>query len=74
MANAQPERHRKYLEAIAAGDADRADALVAEARGKQNPTLGALLRLARACEVPLERLLLPDGAPPAPTRATRTRT
>jgi transcriptional regulator with XRE-family HTH domain len=26
--------------------------------GKQNPTLGALLRLARALDVPLERLIL----------------
>jgi DNA-binding XRE family transcriptional regulator len=26
--------------------------------GKQNPTLGALLRLARALEVPLERLVI----------------
>jgi DNA-binding XRE family transcriptional regulator len=34
--------------------------------GKQNPTLGALLRLARALEVPLDRLVI-LGAPPAPT-------
>ena len=30
-------------------------------RGRQNPTIGALLRLARALEVPLERLMM--GAP-----------
>jgi methanogenic corrinoid protein MtbC1/DNA-binding XRE family transcriptional regulator len=29
-------------------------------RGKQNPTLGALLRLARSLETPLERLVLPE--------------
>jgi methanogenic corrinoid protein MtbC1/DNA-binding XRE family transcriptional regulator len=32
--------------------------------GKQNPTLGALLRLARALEVPLDRLVILDGATP----------
>jgi hypothetical protein len=32
VASRQPERHRKYLEAIAAGDAPRADALVGEAQ------------------------------------------
>jgi methanogenic corrinoid protein MtbC1/DNA-binding XRE family transcriptional regulator len=36
--------------------------------GKQNPTLGALLRLARALEVPLDRLVILDGAPAARTR------
>jgi transcriptional regulator with XRE-family HTH domain len=30
-------------------------------RGKQNPTLGALLRLTRALEVPLERLVIPGA-------------
>ena len=29
-------------------------------RGRQNPTLGALLRLARSLDTPLERLVLPD--------------
>ena len=29
--------------------------------GKQNPTLGALMKLARALEVPLERLVLSGG-------------
>jgi methanogenic corrinoid protein MtbC1 len=32
VASRQPEPHRKYLEAIASGDAARADALVAEAQ------------------------------------------
>ena len=32
--------------------------------GKQNPTLGALLRLARALEMPLDRLVILDGMPP----------
>ena len=41
--------------------------------GKQNPTLGALLRLARALEVPLDRLVILDGAPPDAARAARTR-
>jgi methanogenic corrinoid protein MtbC1/DNA-binding XRE family transcriptional regulator len=30
-------------------------------RGRQNPTLGALLRLAHSLDAPLERLVLPDG-------------
>ena len=42
--------------------------------GKQNPTLGALLRLARALEVPLDRLVILDGGPPDQARTTRTRT
>jgi transcriptional regulator with XRE-family HTH domain len=41
--------------------------------GKQNPTLGALLRLARALEVPLDRLVILDGGQPAQAGATRTR-
>lgn len=41
--------------------------------GKQNPTLGALLRLARALEVPLGRLVILDGGPPDQAGATRTR-
>jgi methanogenic corrinoid protein MtbC1/DNA-binding XRE family transcriptional regulator len=42
--------------------------------GKQNPTVGALLRLARALEVPLDRLVILDGTPPdqAPTARPRT--
>jgi DNA-binding XRE family transcriptional regulator len=47
-------------------------------RGKQNPTLGALLRLAQALDVPLERLVLdgegepaPVAAPAGPARTTR---
>lgn len=39
-------------------------------RGKQNPTLGALLRLTRALEVPLDRLVIP-GAEAADGRARR---
>jgi methanogenic corrinoid protein MtbC1/DNA-binding XRE family transcriptional regulator len=42
--------------------------------GKQNPTLGALLRLARALEVPLDRLVILDGTPPEPPPAARART
>jgi hypothetical protein len=42
--------------------------------GKQNPTIGALLRLARALEVPLDRLVILDGTPPGRARATRART
>jgi transcriptional regulator with XRE-family HTH domain len=42
--------------------------------GKQNPTVGPLRRLARALDVPLDRLVILDGAPPAPTRAARSRT
>jgi transcriptional regulator with XRE-family HTH domain len=42
--------------------------------GKQNPTLGALLRLAHALEVPLDRLVILDGGPPDQARTARTRT
>ena len=42
--------------------------------GKQNPTLGALLRLAGALEVPLDRLVILDGGPPDQARTARTRT
>jgi MerR family transcriptional regulator, light-induced transcriptional regulator len=34
--------------------------------GKQNPTIGALLRLARALEVPLDRLVSPERSDSAP--------
>lgn len=46
--------------------------------GKQNPTVGALLRLTRALEIPLDRLVLLDGsapdAVPGATGAARART
>ena len=38
--------------------------------GKQNPTIGALLRLARALAVPLERLAL-GGSAPSPASTAR---
>ena len=41
--------------------------------GKQNPTLGALLRLARALEVPLDRLVILDGARSDGSRTPRAR-
>ena len=39
--------------------------------GKQNPTVGALLRLARALEVSLDRLVILDPVPSASGRAAR---